>query len=193
MLVMRWSLTMWVQWSQWKHTRGNAATKANSWEMHGCQRCFSILEVHEVLALQQLCLTIDLAPAPLITTASPCLSAIPTSLGCSSDVGFLLQRFSEKRGDWIWFSLGLHVFTVTFFPHLARFSGHNFPLWWSPYWRLWFSRHSRVKPGGRLSVHSPLQSPVWLTSSKRAFLPFLVRRHALLLCKNESPKEKQEL
>lgn len=95
--------------------------------------------------------------------------------------GFQLQRSSEKWAEWIWFSLGLHVFGVTSFPHLTRFSGHNFPLCWPPYWWLGFLRRSRVKPGGRLSVHSPLQRPARLTCSERAFLLFTGRRKALLL------------
>lgn len=108
----------------------------------------------------------------------PCLlSALHVSYrlrgSCSCAGGFLQQRSSEERADWIWFSLGLHVFGVTSLSHLARFSGHNFPLRWPPYWWLGFLRRSRVKPGGRLLVRSPFQRPVWLTCSVRALLPFL--------------------
>lgn len=86
-------------------------------------------------------------------------SLVSDMASCSRAIGFLPQRFSEEWADWIWFSLGLHVFTVTSSPHLARFTGDNFPLWWPPYWRLGFSCRSRVTPGGQLSVHSALQSP----------------------------------
>lgn len=44
----------------------------------------------------------------------------------------------KKWAGWIWFSLGLHVFNVTFSSNLARFTGHNFPLQWPLHWRLVF-------------------------------------------------------
>lgn len=61
-----------------------------------------------------------------------------------------LRPFSNHRNppsSSIWFSLGLHVVTVTFSPYLARFTAHNFPLRWPPYWRLGFSHHGRDKAG----------------------------------------------
>lgn len=113
---------------------------------------------------------------------------------CSCAGGFRLQRFSEERADWIWFSLGLHVFGVTSFPHLARFSGHNFPLCWPPYWWLGFLRRSRVKLGGQLSVHSPLQCPAWLTCSERAFLPFTrEQKCSAVTPQQDAYRNKQEL
>ena len=97
----------------------------------------------------------------------------------------------RSQADWIWFSLGLHVFGVTSFFHLPRFSGHNFPLRRPPYWWLGFLRRSRVKPGGRLSVRSPLQRPVWVTHSVWAFCLLLGRKNALLLSPR-SQKQKEE-
>lgn len=48
-------------------------------------------------------------------------------------------------------------------PHLARFSGHNFPLGRFPYWRLGLSRHSRVRPSGPVIGASTIIRPrvVW--------------------------------
>lgn len=79
-----------------------------------------------------------------------------------------LRPFSNHRNppsSSIWFSLGLHVVTVTFSPCLARFTGHNFPLRWPPYWRLGFSLHGRDEAG------QPVISAFTVTGPPRLTIP----------------------
>lgn len=124
---------------------------------------------------------------PALISSSPLFSAIgelqmcyrPTAAGVCHGASQLDLIFIRMR-----------VFSVTSFLHLACFAGHNFPLWWPLYWRLGLSRCSRVKPGSWLSEHSPLRGHVWLTCSKRAFLPLPLWRHALLPHWNKPPTEK---
>lgn len=72
-------------------------------------------------------------------------------------------------------------------PHLARFSGHNFPLGRFPYWRLGLSRHSRVRPSGPVIGASTIIRPrvVWPAQTAIASTsPSPVRRRALPQCRN---------